>query len=173
MFTLVPPNLSDLADLVPVADPPPEPAVEPVALKTFLQYHHFPFLGSKPASSPYIHTPITSPPVALFYVCYAPMPRFPSSSAHVSTVKSQSSSEHQLFQSRLRYHDCNSSYSRSSFSCFGLLSLFSNIILGPRWNILRGSGLLTQSPFVPDAASLAFDSSVGVVLISPFPSYQS
>jgi len=172
MFTLVPLNLSDSADLVPVADPPSELAVEPVALKTLLQYHHFPFLGSKPAPSPYIHTLITSPPVALFYVCYTPMPRFPSSSAHVSTVNSQSSSEHQLFRSRSRYHDYNS-YSRSPFSCFGLLSIFSNIILGPRWSILRGSGLLTRSSFVPDAAPLAFDSSVGVVLISPFPSYQS
>ena len=43
-------NLSGLVDLVPAVELPLEPALEPVALKTPLQYHQFPFSGSEPIS---------------------------------------------------------------------------------------------------------------------------
>jgi hypothetical protein len=43
-------DLSGLVDLVPAADLPPERALEPVALKTLLQYHLYPLSGSELAS---------------------------------------------------------------------------------------------------------------------------
>jgi hypothetical protein len=52
MFALALVNLYGLADLVPVADIPPEPALEPVALKTSPQSRQFPLSGSKLDSPP-------------------------------------------------------------------------------------------------------------------------
>lgn len=37
---------------------------------------------------------------------------------------------------------------------------FPNIIPGPRWSLLRGSGFPTQSSFLPDAVSLVLDSGI-------------
>lgn len=48
LSTLVPLNLLGLVDLVPVADLPQELVLEPVAQKTFPQYHRSPLSGSKP-----------------------------------------------------------------------------------------------------------------------------
>ena len=65
--TLAPQNLSGLVDLVPVADLPPGPVLEPVVQKTHLQYHQSPPSGSKPALASKLHHPEQTPRSSFSY----------------------------------------------------------------------------------------------------------
>jgi hypothetical protein len=87
-------------------------------------------------------------------------------STYVSTIYCRASFKHLLFESQLRCHGYNTSCSRCRFLVFQLAFIFTNLIPGPRRNLLRGSGLLTQFSFVPDAVSLVLNSDVGHALIS-------
>ena len=62
MFAPVPLNPSGLVVPAPAADPPPEPALGLVALKTLRQYLRSPLSGSKSASTSETHSsPAPSP----------------------------------------------------------------------------------------------------------------